>query len=316
MASTVPPPRIGLPETFSDLADLIARAPVDLAAALERLAGLRAHDPTDHMIALDALAAVPEVDIPLAGHLDEHPDDPEARALHVARTLHGAWGLRGSAPAAEVEPDRLTAFFAMLAAAERELVRWCAEDPADAAAWALRLSTARGLVLGASEARRRYERLRALVPHPVASQREYLQHLTPKWGGSWEEVDAFVAVVVADAPPGSAEHALVPHAHLVRWSDEHRLEGTAYLSSPAVVDALEVAADAFAAAPCGSRYAWLLAESEFAVALGLAGRRGRSSAHFQRLGVAIDAEVWDLVADHHDELVPIRMAAQVDGRRR
>lgn len=316
MASTVPPPRIGLPETFSDLADLVERASTDLDEVLTRLAGLRAHDVSDHAIALGLLATVPEVDPPLAGRLHARPDDREARTLHVARSLRTAWDVRGHAAGDEVDPERFTLFYDTLAAAERELLRLCAEDPTDAAAWALRLSTARGLVLGASESRRRYERLRAVAPHPVAAQREYLQQLTPKWGGSWEDVEAFVDVVVAAAAPGSAEHALVPHAHLTRWVDEHRHEGTARLAAPRVVEALEAAADAYLAAPCPSRYAWLAAESDFAVALGLAGRRGRAADHFERLGGAIDAEVWSLVRDHHDDLERIRTAAQAKGRRR
>lgn len=316
MVSTVPPPRLGLTETFTDLADLRDRVADEVPAVSARLASLRAQDPTDLAIAVDAVASVPDADAALEEHLTRNPSDREARTLRAARTIHAAWRLRGTAPASDVEPERFALFFAMLGSAERDLLRLCAEDPDDAQAWTLRLSTARGLVLGVSEARRRFDRLHALVPHPVMGQRELLQYLTPKWGGTWEEVDAFVAVVCADAPDGSPEHALVPYAHLTRWADEHRHEGLGYLAAPEVVAAVEAAADRYTAAPCPGRYAWLVADSDFAVALGLAGRRGRAAGHFARLGTAVDSRAWDLARDHHEDLERIRASTIAEARRR
>ncbi|NHA69181.1 hypothetical protein [Phycicoccus flavus] len=316
MSSPVPPPRFDLAESFPETGEPAARAAQDLPGALALLTARRPRGGAEYGVALDALAAADGLDEPLDRHLAEHPDDTEARVVRAARVVRRAWELRGTEPGAQVGAERFDAFFALLARAEQDLVRVVVAEPADTAAWGLRLSTARGLALGTSEAGRRWRHLRAADAHDVRAQREYLQHLTPKWGGDWGRVDAFVGEVTAAAAPGSAEWALVPYAALTRWYDDHRAEGTSAMRWPEVVTGLDAAEQSFLAAPTPSRYEAVLAHTDFAVALGLAGKRGRSAAHFAQLGPSLAPGTWALGADHRSDLENIRASALAEGRRR
>ncbi|NEE53474.1 hypothetical protein G3M55_53870, partial [Streptomyces sp. SID8455] len=84
---------------------------------------------------------------------------PLARTLLAARYINVGWDIRSSYRAEHVSREQFQEFHAWLRRAERLLIGVCADEPAYALAWMYRLTTARGLELGASEVRRRYDRL-------------------------------------------------------------------------------------------------------------------------------------------------------------
>lgn len=303
MVTTVPPPVFEITQTFPELAALRARATGgDLPGALASLSQRRGPDADAHTTASRVLAEAPGLDAPLEQYLADHPDDREAGTLLAHRAVIAARG----APDAGVHLRR----------AEELLIRLCARDPTDAAAWHLRLVTARGLGLGAAESRRRFERLHAIDPHHVAGRRELIFGLTPAHGGTWDDVLFIARGFSAASGAGDPGCVVVATAHLVHWLDETGGGETTMLREPDVVAELEEAAARFLDAPCPAPYGWVSAHSEFAVALGLARRRGRSSRHFQALGPAMSAPVWAIAHQHHADLGTIRDLALAEGRRR
>lgn len=317
MASIVPVPRLTREEIFPELHDLRQRAAGgDLPGALETVRGYRARGSEPHLAAVTVLAEADGLDDALERHVQAAPHDAQARTLQAHRAVHAGWTIRSHAAAEHVSTEQLAAFQDHLRRAEQQLMRLCAEDPANDYAWYLRLAGARGLQLDLSEARRRYERLRALDPHHVVGQDQMLQTLCPTWGGTWDAVFGLVREVTAGAADGSVEWALVPRAHLERWLEESGGTDRAYLARPEVVAEIEAAADRFLAAPCPAAFAWVEAHTDFAVALGLASRRGRSAAHFRALGSALGAQTWSYASAHHEDLDRIRALALAEGRRR
>jgi hypothetical protein len=103
-------------------------------------------------------------------------------------------------------------------------------------AWEIRITTARGLELGAGETRRRYDRLAALDPQVFAAQQACLQQIVPKWGGSWEQASQFVAECAAGAEPGSLGHLLVVDLAIERSVDGEKTV------PPAMIDRVREAA--------------------------------------------------------------------------
>ncbi len=179
----------------------------------------------------DALAALWLV----GGHADKPTDtarDAFTAAIEaaddgsaLARTLRGlryvtvGWGFRSRARAEHVSRDQFEQFHDWLRRAERTLFDVCSEFPDFVPAWEIRITICRGLELGHSEARRRYDRLAALDPHVFSAQEAYLQQILPKWSGSWEQASQFVADCTGSAPPGSLSHLLVLDLAVERWLD-------------------------------------------------------------------------------------------------
>ncbi|MBR7742102.1 hypothetical protein KC207_02195 [Phycicoccus sp. BSK3Z-2] len=298
MDASVPAPQGDLAEIFPELGVLRAHArDGDLEAVLELLEVLRARDVVDHTVAVLVLARAEDPDGTLGQALEEHDDDPTVRVLAAARGL-----TLGDSTA------RVTA--------EASLVRRCAEDPGNPTAWYLRLVAARDARLPAGEALRRHDRLQAAASDHVPGRRVLLECLRPRGGGSWEGVLDAATSASEHAPDGSDAHALLAATYLAAWLAQGPDRSIASLRVPGVIDDIERAATRFAAAPCPSRYGWVAAHTDFAVLLGLAGRRASSAGHFRALGAAVDARTWSSVHEHHADLLTIREFALAEGRRR
>src|SRR5690349_17912188 len=117
--------------------------------------------------------------------------DGAAAAMLGSHLVMVGWGIRTAARASDVSEEQFKQFHEWLGRAEEVLVEGAARNPRDPAVWTVRLTSARGLSLGIAEARRRYDRLAAADPHHLPAQRQLIEQLYPKWGGSWEEVHAF-----------------------------------------------------------------------------------------------------------------------------
>jgi hypothetical protein len=207
------------------------------------------------------------------------------RTLLAERYIHIGWTIRSRASAEHVSRDQFEQFHAWLRKAEQRLIEVCAEQPTYAPAWTARLLTARGLQLGQSEARRRYDRLSAHHPHQFRAQSQLLQQLCPKWGGSWEAVHGFAQECVSAAPDGSPAGVLVAEAHVEHGLDLSDVAGTEYMRNVSVRNELRHAAQVSVLHP-DHRPGWpsVTGHSTFALAFSLGGHLKDAAPHFAALG--------------------------------
>lgn len=306
----LPPPITDLGEQFAPIRELRARAAAgDIAGVLDELANARARDEQEYVELTDALSGRVELDGPLRDHLARCPDDRRATVLKAARGIAHAWQVRGGYKAEFTSADQFTRFWTLLRAVEQDLIRLCASQPNDPQPWALRLRTARGLELGANETRRRYDRLAELDPRHTDGQRQLLQQLCPKWGGTWDLAFAFARECVSSADDGSPALALIAAAHLERWLDEPK-----YVKGPGVLAEVDAAADRLLGAPATSRFGWVAAHSDFAVLYAVAGRTERAVPHFRILGPAVAESPWDYSIGARKQVTAVRTAALAGAR--
>ncbi|MEV6106815.1 hypothetical protein AB0M28_19170 [Streptomyces sp. NPDC051940] len=249
-------------------------------------------EPDLQAVAAKTVAETPGAEEFLVGVSGRDKGDVLARTLLAGTLVHVGWGIRTGARAKDVSADRFTRFFGYLRRAERLLIDVCAEDPANALAWLHRITTARGLQLGASEARRRYERVAEHHPHFYSAQSQLLQQLCPKWSGTWQEAHGFANECAAAAPPGSLSPLLVAEAHLEHYADR---DGPSYdLTGPAAQRELTEAVhrtvmhDGFRA-----DFHWIYAHGLFACLYSVAEDPQKAAWHFRQLGNRGSEAPWD-----------------------
>ncbi|MFH8802433.1 hypothetical protein ACH4F6_22950 [Streptomyces sp. NPDC017936] len=238
------------------------------------------------------------------------PGDPLPRTLLAHRYVVIGWDIRSSARAQYVSREQFEQFHAWLRRAEQLLIEVCAEHPAYAPAWTVRLITARGLQLGQAEARRRYDRLSAHHPHLYNAQTQLLQQVCPKWGGSWEAAHGFARECATAAPDGSVNGALVALAHIEHWLDLEGAERAAYLRGVPVRDDLRFAAQVSVLHP-SHRPDWntIGAHSAFAFAFSLGGHTADAAPHFAFLGDRAPEHPWDYLSDPRASYLKYRKSA-------
>ena len=304
-------PRSDVVSVMPELArirDMVRRADYSSVAS----ALLDMHDRDDRLLA-DAggiLAEEPGFHALVDSRLRDVEDDILAQALLAHSHVVGAWRSRGRLAAAQVPPEDMERFLAQLRSAEQLLIQLCAVEPTWSYPWFLRLITARGLELGANEARRRYERLSTVDPHHHPAQAQFLQQLCPKWQGTWEAAEEFTRECVRAARPASAEHALLANLHLERWRVLDPQEGKRYLRREDVLHDLRTSAQASVLHPDHERgLSWVRLHSTFGVLFALAGEREDAETHLAELGDFLDPWVWScLSAKDYAKVERIRKA--------
>ncbi len=255
-----------------------------VAAALSTLG------PQELSLAHELVADKTGVEQMLERAVSAAPGDPLARTLLARRYVSIGWRIRTGARAEHVAAERFEQFREWLVRAEQLLVDVCADHPDYAPAWEVRLLTARGLELGQSEARRRYDKLAALAPHHHRAQRTYLQQVVPKWGGSWEAAEAFVAECASGAPEGLPSRALLASLQVERWLE---LGQTTFLDQAALERLREVAGasvlhpDHVPGPDADSVHA------ELALLFTFAERHADAAPHFRALGDNPVSPGWD-----------------------
>ena len=207
MAPTMDP-SAAYPELVSLCTALLAR---DWAAVRAILAE---QDPAGRTRLIRFAGDVPEAGPLLREQVAADPTDTLAATLLASRLIEEAWEVRSGARAQYVSRDQFARFHEILRDAERLLIDAAAYDPSDPAVWVQRLITARGLELGQSEARRRYDRLAEHDPHHLPGQVQFLQQVAPKWSGSLEEMHGFARTAMLAAPEGAPNAVLVVEAHI------------------------------------------------------------------------------------------------------
>jgi len=260
--------------------------------------------------AADVLGDTAGVETYLEQAAADAPADPLPRTLLAWRYIHLGWETRGRAAATHVTPEQFDQFHTLLRKAERILIEVCAEQPDSAPAWTARLLTARGLGLGLSEARRRYDRLSAHHPHHYPAQTQLLQQVCPKWGGSWEAAHGLAQECASAAPDGSHAGALVALAHLERWVDLDGAALKAYLRDVSVRNDLRSAARiSVLHHDYRPGWHWIDAHSAFAMAFSLGGHFEDAAPHFAALGDRAAEFPWRYLHDPKAAFVEYRTSA-------
>ncbi|WP_030742263.1 hypothetical protein [Streptomyces sp. NRRL F-5135] len=271
-------------------------------------------DEDDRAFAASLAARIKGAEKFLERVVGERPGEPLPRALLAERYIHIGWDIRSGARAQYVSGEQFRQFHAWLRRAEHLLIELCAEHPAYALAWRARLISARGLELGQSETRRRYDRLVEHHPHHFNGQQQLLQKLCPKWGGGWELAHGFARECAAAAPPGSLVGVLVAEAHLEHWLDLDSGADERYLRDPAVRDELVAAAAASVWHPdFHPGFHAIGAHGTFAATLSLGGHYAEAAPHFRELGNNASESPWNYLGDKEAAFIKHRTTALAKG---
>jgi hypothetical protein len=239
-----------------------------------------------------------------------------AHVLLANRYITLAWDARTSKRAKYVSGEQFATMHNYLRKAERILIDVTANEPGNVLAWEARLTTARGLELGQSEARRRYDRLAAHNPHHFPAQQRLLQQLCPKWSGSWDAMHGFARDCLRGAPRGGYQGVLAAQGHLEHWLELTGAERAAYLRQPRVFQEIVEAAQSSVLHPSfRPRYGWVSAHGEFALIFGLAGEHTRAAVHFRALRGFAAERPWSYLGDKTEMFVKYRdLALAAAGR--
>jgi len=275
--------------TFDPLAPYPAAAAAAAALNAQDWPSFRSQfvglDWISRMMAMRGVQPSAEQEQFLAGLVERDPDDVLPPTVFAWVLIDAGWKIRSSYRAQHVSQDQFRQFHDHLRRAERLLVDVVARDPGMVLAWELRLRTARGLELGQSEARRRYDQLSRQHPHHVLAQQQYLQQVCPKWSGTWEKMHGFGRECLTNAPEGALSPVIVADAVIEHWFGLSGDEANTYVRSPAVQAELREAAGRSVFHPNFQRTpGWVVAVSTFACAFSLADLRPEAASCFRALG--------------------------------
>lgn len=249
---------------------------------------------------------------PLLRHvLARDPDDAVAGSMFGGLLITVGWNIRTSARADQVSADQFRAFHEHLRRAEQVLIDAAARNPAEVSIWCHRLISARGLQLGLSEVRRRYDRLAAYDPHHLPAQSQLLQSLCPKWSGTWEQMHRFAHECMLAAPRGAPNAVLVVTGHLERWLDD---DSGQYLATPFARNEIYEAATRSVWDP-NFRHGpnWVMVRNTFAMAFSLLGDHAAAAAQFAALGHFGSEDPWHYLGEPATEFVKRRALAYAKG---
>ncbi|MFI1176978.1 hypothetical protein [Streptomyces melanogenes] len=207
-----------------------------------------------------------------------------ALPLLVAGARHVCWGweARTGARAQHVSREQFATFHDRLRTAEKWLYEVAEREPGWTSPWYALQATGRGLQVGRTTARRRFEAAVRRDPHHLGVHQQRLQQICRKWGGSHEEMHAFARQAALGAPAGSLLGQLVAIAHLEHWLDLDSGEDAAYLRRPEVLKSLREAADRSVLHPeFVRRPGWVQVLNTFAMAFSLTGDKALARACFE-----------------------------------
>jgi hypothetical protein len=280
--------------------------------ASQILGDIGVHDEDQMAVAASVVARIPGVETFLGDVVRAEPGNVGARVLRAYRWIIIGWEVRSGLRAEQVSDAQFAEFHQHLRAAETELIELCAIVPWMGLPWTLRLMTARGLELGVSESRRRYDRLAAHHPHHFSGQQQHLQTLCPKWFGTWELALQFARESARDAAPGAPSHALVAITHLERGAGQP----DSYFRDDSVRNEICQAAERSVLDPAfGTNLHGVELHSLFAIVQTLAGENARAQRHFAALGTAASKHWFGYLGDPVASYRKLRDGAMGRGRR-
>ena len=238
----------------------------------------------------------------LTGLVAHNPSDTLAATMLAESLVDKGWTIRTSARATHVAKEQFAALHDCLRQAERLLIDVTAREPGNVAAWVIRLITARGLELGQSEARRRYDRASAHAPHLMQAQTQMLQQLCPKWGGSFERMHEFAWNCTMSAPEGAPNGIAVADGHIEHWMDLDSAESARYFADPSVRQEIQQAAARSVLHPrFGQPYGWVSVRNSFAMVLCLIDDYPSAGRQFEALGNLATEGPWHYLGNAEQE---------------
>ncbi|BAU81482.1 hypothetical protein SLA_0527 [Streptomyces laurentii] len=208
----------------------------------------------------------------ITGVIADAPDAALPRLVAGVRYVDWGWEARTGARASQVSQEQFEIFHERLRKAEKWLYEAAELEPGWASPWYVLQISGRGLEVGQTVARRRFEATVRRAPHHAGAHQQQLQQVCAKWSGSHEETHAFARAAVFGAPAGTPLGELVALAHIEQWLDMESGPDGEYITSPEVVASLNEAADHSYRHPDFVREgAWLGVLNAFAMAFALSG---------------------------------------------
>ncbi|RSM53873.1 hypothetical protein DMB66_38340 [Actinoplanes sp. ATCC 53533] len=309
-APTQPPPTFDAADAYPELRRLrAALAALDWAGA--RAIVDSAAEPAGRTLLIRAAGDREGLEPFLRSVLARDPDDAVAGSLLGGHLVQVGWKIRTSAQAQYVSAEQFRGFHEHLRRAEQVLIEAAARNPAEASIWCQRLISARGLQLGLSEVRRRYDRLAAYDPHHLPAQHQLLQSLCPKWSGTWEQMHTFAHECMLAAPKGAPNAVLVVTGHLERWLDD---DSRGYLATPfARNEIYEAAARSVWDPNFRHGPGWVAVRNTFAMAFSVLGDHAAAAAQFAALGRFGTEDPWHYLGEPAAEFTKRRALAYAKG---
>lgn len=209
---------------------------VDIANVFRELRRLKEKDPStansrrQHL--LGEMTANKGKPAPLAVFrrwVQAEPDNPDAHLLRGEFLVGAAWNVRTTCVAALVTEVQYAIFESRLAEARNELQKAIELDPADPLPYGGLLTVGMGSGRSKTELWRIFEDFQincaSDIHHPEV-HRKMLYSLTPKWGGSMEQLLAFARDSTLESasppPPRHALWTLLCQAHLYGYENATR----------------------------------------------------------------------------------------------
>ncbi|MEH1011815.1 hypothetical protein V6U90_01630 [Micromonospora sp. CPCC 206060] len=250
--------------------------------------------------------------------LAAEPAEPLAATLLASYLIITGWEIRSGARARHVSREQFAAFHDHLRRAERILIDVTARHPGYVPAWTLRIADARGLELGQSEARRRYDQLVRHEPHHLPAQASLLQQFCPKWSGTWEKAFAFARECTLAAPAGAPNGVLIADVYLERWldsdSDTDLAERTANRRDEATLREIWDAAQRSVLHPQFRHTpGWVSVRNTFAAMFCLLDQYAAAVAQFEALGPLASERPWAYFGDAAETYHEFRSRAYAKG---
>ncbi|WP_223836112.1 hypothetical protein [Streptomyces venezuelae] len=206
--------------------------------------------------------------------VEAEPESALPRLVAGIRHISWGWDARTGARAKDVSRQQFEVFHARLRTAEQRLYEAADREPQWTSPWYGLQVTGRGLEVGQTLARRRFEAVVRRDPQHLASHQQQLQQVCEKWGGSHEEMHAFARSSAFGAPAGTHLGQLVAIAHLEHWLSLDSGPDAAYMSRSEVRASLAEAAEhSFRHSDFARRGGWIQVLNTFAMAFSLAGER-------------------------------------------
>ena len=224
----------------------------------------------------------------LTAWLDGAPDDPGAWSVHARAMVRLAWQLRSGALAKDLLPEQWAGFHRVLGQAPAACARATSLAADLATPWIELLACARGLSWDHDRFRDTWAQVVARAPRSVPAHITALQYWLPRWSGSTELAEGFVADTLARATPGT----LLTGVRLEYLFQER---GPSFPGGE-LAEAIDAALADLAAAPADHPYRtrhrhWL------AYFLTKAGRYAEAVEQFRAVDGYVGARPWDVYGD-------------------
>jgi hypothetical protein len=267
-----------------------------------------AADPDEMAFLMEAAGGVDGVQDWIGEWIDAEPDSTLPVLVAGCHAVHWAWEARGGQRAKYTTAAQFRGFHERLRYAETVLHKVVAREPDNVTARAWLVTSARGLGVGAAEARDRFEAVTSLHPGHVVAHEQRLQYLCAKWCGSHEEMFDFARGAAAAAGPNSLLHELVAVAHLEKWLTCEVGEDKEYMISDEVCAELLAAADNSIFHPdyVPAGPGWAPRVATFAMALELADEFDAAWHAFALLDGVVTEWPWQMIGDPVERFVASR----------